>query len=102
MHRMGQKAVGHLFWRGFAVLDRREGDLFEHRLETWSPLAGPESRGGRAVVDHVRDSTRMHVREQGVDSLDDRLVRDLRVRVTVLYEDVDLGHHRPGEGAGRE
>lgn len=44
----------------------------------------------------------VHVRAQGVHSLDDRLVNDLRVRVSTLPEHVDLRHHSRHVHARRE
>ena len=79
-----------------------EGDLLVGGLEARAPATGAEAGGAGAVVDHVGDVAGVHVRQQRVDRLDDRLVDDLRPRVTALGELVDLRDHRGHEQPGGE
>ena len=94
MHRALEELVEQRLVELVAVVDGGVRLLGEHVVEAGRPLAAAEAGGDRAVVDHVRDAARVHVRVERVDALDHRLVDHLGEDVPVVGERVDLRHHR--------
>lgn len=66
------------------------------------PLPTSPLGGEGAVVNHKSNPTVVHVRGEGVDGLNDRLVDDLAVAVPSLQKDVDLRHHGGDVDSGGE
>mmetsp|Transcript_25377 Transcript_25377/g.37605 ORF Transcript_25377/g.37605 Transcript_25377/m.37605 type:complete len:504 (-) Transcript_25377:19-1530(-) len=78
---------------GLAGIYSSISKLLKNVVETRSPLTRSSLCGERAVINHESYSTVVHVRTEGVNSLNNRLVDNLRVRVSSLKENITLCHH---------
>lgn len=93
VNRVLQEVSDSLRINRLAIIDRGVGELVEDVIEARSPFPGASLGGERAVVNHERNPTVVHVGAKRVDGLNDGLVHDLRVGVSSLPEDITLGHH---------
>eukprot|EP00962_Isochrysis_galbana_P023636 scaffold7147_cov130-Isochrysis_galbana.AAC.9 len=100
--RVVQELVEEVVVELGAGVDGGVGLLGQDVVEARGPLARAEAGGDGAVVHHVRDAARVHVRVERVDRLDDRLVDHLGEHVAVVDQAVDLGHHGGAVDAGCE
>ena len=78
-------------------VDCHESLLGQDVVEARSPLPWSQASNCGAVVNHECHSASMHEGVQRVHGLDDTLIDDLWVRVSLPSEDLNLQHCKTGE-----
>ena len=102
VHGVLQEVLDALLVNRLAVVNGGVSKLVKDVIEAGSPLSGAGLGSERAVVNHESNATVVHVRAKRVDGLNDGLVDNLRVGMTGLAEDIDLGHHGGNVNTGSE
>jgi len=102
VHGILQKVLDAVLVNGLAIVNGSVSKLIEDVIEAWSPLSRAGLGSERAVVNHESNAAVVHVRAKRVDGLNNRFVDNLRVGVTSLAEDIDLGHHGGNVNTGSE
>ena len=102
VHGVLQEVLDALLVNRLAVVNGGVSKLVKDVIEAGSPLSGAGLGSERAVVNHESNATVVHVRAKRVNGLNDGLVDNLRVGMTGLAEDIDLGHHGGNVNTGSE